>query len=238
MSSGAVPRVSTGGDGALVRPLPRPTEVRSQRPVSIYVSLLAALVAALTVWRILVGLGGGGVLVAEVANDVAAGQPVGADSVRYVHVSAPQSTAAQLVTRDHLSGERRVATHALSKGTLLSVDDITTAATSNGLRAISIPVEPAHAAGGSLRPGDTVDVISAEGTERYVATGLRVLAADTPDGGGALRGPAGKYSVTVEVNAEQALAIAAAIAANKVDLVKASGAPPVSATPAPAPTRR
>jgi Flp pilus assembly protein CpaB len=90
---------------------------------------------------------------------------------------------------------------------------------------MSIPVEAAHAVGGSLAAGDRVDVIQVgeDGQARYVVSGAQVLAANRPDSG-VIGAAAGSSSITVAVDARQALKLAAAIRSQRFEIVRSTGA--------------
>ena len=86
---------------------------------------------------------------------------------------------------------------------------------------LSIPVEPGRAVGGQLRPLDRVDLISVdEGVARLVAAGLPVV--DLPPDDGRPFSGGGPWYVVVEVDSDQALAVAAAIDAGAVQLARSA----------------
>jgi Flp pilus assembly protein CpaB len=90
---------------------------------------------------------------------------------------------------------------------------------------MSIPVEAAHAVGGALAAGDRLDVIEVDegGQARYVVSGVEVLAVNRPDSG--VIGAAGSSSsLTVAVDARQALRLAAAIRGQRFEVVRSTGA--------------
>ncbi len=66
-----------------------------------------------------------------------------------------------------------------------------------------------------------------------LVTDARVLAAGAPEGGKSIAGSPGKYAVTIAVDERSALRVAQAITGGKVDVVRATGAPPASPSPAP-----
>lgn len=157
---------------------------------------------------------------ALVSGDVV---PPGALAVR--DVSVESSLAASLAAPaalDHLVGG--VAVVDLPAGAAVRPSDIRPAGTADDVRAMSIPVDTAHAVGGALRPGDRVDVIAVgEGEAAYVLRDAEVLAVADGSGQAGLAGPRG-YSLTVAVDERSALAVAAAIR-DGVDVVRAAGAP-------------
>jgi len=98
-----------------------------------------------------------------------------------------------------------------------------------GEMSIAVPVE--QAVGGSLAPGDLVDVIAGNGAggSYYVAQGLRVVAvAPTSPAEGSLLGASTGYYVVVAVGKQAALRLAAAVAsegqgASGLQLVRSNG---------------
>ena len=106
----------------------------------------------------------------------------------------------------------------LQAGVILRTSDLRVAVGATD-GAMSIPVPPSRAAGGLLVTGDRVDVIAeADGEVGYVATDLTVLAVSEPGTG--LTSTASSHAVTVEVDQEQALAIAQGMASGEVDVVR------------------
>ncbi|HWH33087.1 MAG TPA: Flp pilus assembly protein CpaB [Egibacteraceae bacterium] len=96
-----------------------------------------------------------------------------------------------------------------------------------GMRAMSLPIQPEHAAGGALRPGDRVDVIAVrEGRAMWVAAGVEVL--DVEDLAAEGLGNVRAYSVTVAVTEAAALRLAWALHDGALELIRATGAPLLS----------
>ena len=94
---------------------------------------------------------------------------------------------------------------------------------------MSLAVPAASAAGGALTAGDVVDVIAGGEDARYVVAAAPVLAVGG-EGGLGLGGTQGLV-VTLAVDDDEALRLAAAIAGGDVQLVRATGAPPVGEDP-------
>ncbi len=111
----------------------------------------------------------------------------------------------------------------LEAGVILRTSDLRTAVGSVA-GAMSIPVSQSRAAGGLLVPGDRVDVIAPRqdggdaGGVEYVVTDVTVLGVSSSGEGLGATGTA--YAVTVEVNADQALLISAAIEGGSLDVVR------------------
>ncbi len=95
----------------------------------------------------------------------------------------------------------------------------------SGLRAMSVPVAVAHAAGGTIATGDRIDVISvSDGSAAYVVSDIEVIGVSDVDGGSFT---VGEYHIVVAVDAAQALDLAAAIEADSIEIVRSTGAPVV-----------
>ncbi len=88
---------------------------------------------------------------------------------------------------------------------------------------MSIPISPSQAVAADLRRGDRVDVISVvDGVPAYIANDIEVLAVG--DSGEGRLATTSDYSVTVGVDADVALAIAGALDAGDVHIVRSTGA--------------
>ena len=95
-------------------------------------------------------------------------------------------------------------------------------------RVVSIPVARDHGVGGDVAVGDLVDVVDYSQSARFVASGLTVVASAAKSSG--LDAGAGSWWVSVEVTADQALAVADALGHGKLLLVRSTGQPPVTVT--------
>lgn len=190
--------------------------------------LAAGLLAATLNWMLLRGPGEGRP-VAVAARDVAAGQTLDPAALRTVGLHLPDDLAATLVDPATLDAGA-VVTRALRAGEPIRASDLRRPGAGDGLRAMSVPIPPEHAAAGALRPGDRVDVIEVrDGMARYLATGLEVLAAEDTEGGGGIGGLRA-YSVTLAVDDRTALRLALALRTADLELVRATGAPAPTTT--------
>lgn len=169
--------------------------------------------------------------VAVVTKPAPPGTRVADLKLRFVDMVVPEGIVDGLVTSARLSHYRsHVLAERIEVGELLSVADIKHPRASDGLRAMSLPVPPERAAGGTLEIGDRVDVISvAGGASRYVAHDLEVLDVHTADG--SALGIQGETAVTVAVDERAALELAAALEAGAVHVLRATGATPTSNLP-------
>ncbi len=189
------------------------------------ITLLAGLLAMLLVFSVLRERDATS-QVATAGAEIRAGTTVGRASFRLVNVHVPAEVRSRLIDQAALARLRGwIATRTIQAGELVSRGDLRPPAAPSALRSMSIPVESAHAVGGSLAAGDRVDVIQVDedGQARYVVSGVQVLAAGRPDAG-VIGAAAGSSSITVAVDARQALKLAAAIRSQRFEIVRSTGA--------------
>ncbi len=166
-------------------------------------------------------------MVALAARPIAAGTPFTSELVRFDAVPADFGGLPHLVTEEAVpSLEDFVVSRPIAEGELIDRSAVIAPGNSEGLRTMSIPVPVEHAAGARLVVGDRVDVISmVDGTPTFVAVDLEVVAlADTVSTGLSATGP---FHVVVGVDAEQALAVARAIEANSIEVLRSTGSVPL-----------
>ncbi|MGH8874645.1 MAG: SAF domain-containing protein, partial [Acidimicrobiia bacterium] len=167
-------------------------------------------------------------LVAVAAVDIPVGSTVAAGQLRLAEVDAAPDVLARLVS-DLGSLEGQIAVRPIAAGALVARDDLRPAAAPLGLRAMSVPVPVEHAAGGELRAGDRVDVIQVvDGVPGYVVAGAEVLS--VPDRQAGPLASTGGYFVVVAVDADTALALAAALDQGSIEVVRSTGAAPPEVT--------
>ncbi|WP_370324894.1 RcpC/CpaB family pilus assembly protein [Euzebya sp.] len=159
------------------------------------------------------------VVVVEVAAP--AGTPVEDLAVAARPVPIDDPAANLLVVESQMASlAGTVTTARLEAGTMLRITDLRVPA-GEGRGAMSLPVDPARAAGGLIVPGDVVDVIAGDDEEvDYVVTAVEVLDVREPGSGVGQIG--GSHAITVSVDADQALALAAALRAGDIDVVRAA----------------
>lgn len=201
--------------------------VRGTLAVAVVFAVLAGLF-----YLVAVG-GNSGVQVAVAARDLRPGDSLEPGAVRYVDVSGSAAVVATLVRPDDVASLRgSVLSHPVTAGSVLTRDDVVPAGTGAQPRSMSIPVDPEHAAGGSVAVGDVVDVIDggdSNAPPSYALTGARVLAVSRPSTTG-LGSGAAKSSITIALpdgplpDGRPALAVAAAIQRGKVEVVRSTGA--------------
>lgn len=183
---------------------------------------VAGLVAAVANLAVLTG-GSDLVEVVVVAQDTPPGTPVAQVAVRTTALPGQGDHVERLVTPTMLEGDLAdLATgQRLAAGSLLRQDDLEAVATT-GAGAMSIPIDPGRAVGGSLVRGDVVDVLAAvDGEVVAIVDGADVLAVTA--GGGGLGGASAGHAVTLSVSDEQAMSLSRAMRAGELDLVRTTG---------------
>jgi pilus assembly protein CpaB len=159
------------------------------------------------------------VTVAVAAADLQAGSLLDISQVAFTAIHAETSIENGLLSRTDLE-DGLVLARSVPAGALISKADILMG--ESGVRAMSIPVDREHAVGGLLRRGDRVDVVASDsGTSRYVLVDAEVLSVS--DASGAL---GSDYSVTVALDGDSALRVAAALSNETLEVVRSTGAPP------------
>ncbi len=165
-------------------------------------------------------------LVAVAAQPIAAGSDVDATSLRLVPVDSGFEALPGLVTEADLARlDGWVTSRAIPEGGLIEKAVVMEPGSSSGMRSMSLPVSIEHAAGGTLVGGDRVDVIAVfDGTARFVASDLEVISVAAGSSG---IGAVSSYHVVVSVGADEALALAQALDAGSVEIVRSTGAEPI-----------
>lgn len=164
--------------------------------------------------------------VAVLAAPLEAGAALATADLAWTMIGADDPVLERLVRRAMLPGLRdHVAAYPLAAGAVLRTSDLREP-TTGGRRAMSVPVSAAHAVSGALQPGDRVDVIAvADQRATFVVTAVEVLAV-AGRGGGALA-VRDDFAVTLAVSPEEALALAQALRAEGLEVVRSTGAEPV-----------
>ena len=211
------------GDGAVLSAPKR--RLASRVPPTLALALVAGVLAMLFY---LVGTGSREeVPVAVAARDIGAGERVDPAALRFSEITASSSVRSRLLQAKDLPAMRGfVTTRPVAAGSLLQRGDLAPPAAPGRQRAMSFAVDAEHAVGGALRPGDRIDIIDgADAT--YVVAGAEVLDVTKPSG--SALATSRRYAITVAVDAQGALRLAAAIQNGKVEVVRSTGAPSVSA---------
>ncbi|MGI8822978.1 MAG: Flp pilus assembly protein CpaB [Acidimicrobiia bacterium] len=166
--------------------------------------------------------------VAVAVDTIRAGTLIDPGAVEFVEVSADAAFDGRVLSPADMGRlDGSVATRQITAGEPILDTDLRPVDVPAGLRAMSVPLDPSRAAGGDLAVGDRVDLIgTADGGSRYIAVGLAVIGVPGPQS--STFGTGNAYAVTVAVDAEEALAIAAALDGGKVHLLRSTGAPEVA----------
>lgn len=166
------------------------------------------------------------VRIAVAAEEVPAGVPVAPDQFSFVPVRLDQDLEARMLSpRDLPDVEGHIASAVIPAGAPVRRSDLRAPSAPQEQRAMSVPIEPEHAVGGALVPGDRVDVIEVrDGEARYLLTDGEVLAVPErePIGGGIAA--LNTFNVTLAVDDETALALAAGIREGAIEIVRSTGA--------------
>ncbi len=163
------------------------------------------------------------VAVAIASRPIAAGEPVSAADLTTTRLRADDEVLEGLVTSmDSLVGG--IARRDMATGELIGRADVLDSTAPDGLRSMALPIDPAHAAGGSIRVGDRVDVVDVgdDGRARYVVRNAPVVTV-SEQAAGALAGSAGRH-IVVGLDEADVLAVAEAIADGDIDVVVSTGA--------------
>jgi pilus assembly protein CpaB len=160
-----------------------------------------------------------------VAHEVRAGEVVSRadiDSARVTLTPAVLGTVVRASERHHVVG--RIAGVTLEPGELVVRRTLRRRAARHGLRAMSVPVDPARAVGGRLAAGDRVDVLFAgRDAVSIIVADAPVLAVDERGHGG-IGETSSPFTVTIGVSAEQSQLVAAAVADGEISITRTTGA--------------
>lgn len=166
--------------------------------------------------------------VAVATNTIRSGNVIGAAMFDFVEIPTAGFFDGALVSPEEagrLVGS--VATRQIGADEPILDSDVRPVDTPEGLRAMSVALDITRAVGGELAVGDRVDVIGFDDVgPLYIATDVAVL--DVPGERTSAFSAATGFAVTLAVDEEQALAIAAALHAGDVHVIRSTGAPEVT----------
>jgi pilus assembly protein CpaB len=167
----------------------------------------------------------GETVVLVAAHEIRAGETIAASDFRTSRVTLTPdvlATVAQVRDRGRLEG--RIAGSTIAAGELVTTRTLRRRAAPHGLRAMSIPIDPARAVSGRLAAGDRVDVLFAgQQAVSIIVADAPVLAVDARGRGG-IGESASPFTVTVGVTARQSQLVAAAVADGELSLARTTGA--------------
>jgi Flp pilus assembly protein CpaB len=163
--------------------------------------------------------------VAVAAHEIRAGETVRPTDFRTEPVSMGPSLLATMVRAGEIRYVRgRIAGSTIAEGELVTRRALRPRAARAGLRAMSIPIDPARAVGGRLASGDRVDVLFAgERAVSIIVADAEVLAVDARGRGG-IGESSSPFTVTIAVTAHQSQLVAAAVADGNISLARTTGA--------------
>jgi Flp pilus assembly protein CpaB len=166
-------------------------------------------------------------LVAVADQPIAAGAVFMPDMVRLTPIDAGFEGLESMVGEAGLTGYAGwIVQRAVAEGGVIEVSVLAEPATSSGLRSMSIPIDVSRAAGGTIAVGDRVDVIAVDdGVAAFVVVDIEVVSV-AADSAGALR--SSDHHLVVAIDANQALALAEAMAAGDINVIRSTGAPPLA----------
>ncbi|MDQ4129584.1 MAG: SAF domain-containing protein [Actinomycetota bacterium] len=196
-----------------------------------WLMIVAGLLAAVVNFAVL-RAGDNSRWVAIASEDIRPGQKVTPDIFRLTKVHAGDEVLGPFLTQEELGDVAgRVANRPIAAGALVTEGDLSARGSETGLRWMSIPIDPAHAAGGALTAGDRVDVVQVvDGRVQLVAIGAEVVVAGRPDDDGF--GGLSQYAITLAVDVPTMLRIAAGIHGDAIEVVRSTGADPPLPVPA------
>lgn len=162
-------------------------------------------------------------LVAVASQPLTAGSVFDPSTVRLVPVDSGFEGLPDLLTEEEIDSlEGWVLSRSVGEGGVIDDSALVAPGSSSGLRSMSLPVPVEHAAGGALVAGDRVDVISVDdGAAEFVAVDLEVVSVSQGSSGGI--GTVSSHHVLVNVEAADALALAAALDRGSVEIVRSTG---------------
>lgn len=211
--------IRPGGSGGVAE-TPRRRSIRrwSLGHVAVAVAAILAFVANLAFLR----SRDDATAVVVAARPIQAGEVVERSDLTTTMIRADAGVLSTLLSSPE-DTEGRVARRSLGEGELVGAADLLEGAGPDGMASMSIPIDPAHAAGGVIRVGDRVDVVDVDqdGVAGYVVRDVPVLAVPSP-ATGALSA-AGREHLVLGLEDEAVLAVAEAIADGEVDVVVTTG---------------
>jgi Flp pilus assembly protein CpaB len=161
------------------------------------------------------------------AHDLGAGTVVGDDDVVVANAKLPADLLGRYTTAS-TSLDGVIVNHSVRAGELIPASALGGADPLTPGRSMTIPVTPEHANGGSLRPGDRIDVFATfnPGDVRARTSLLvgDVTVIDVVTAGGLVAGEESAIGVTVELSPSDAARVAFAVRTGEIDIARITGA--------------
>lgn len=159
------------------------------------------------------------------SGDILPGESLESQHLVAIEADLPPD-AAQLYALGSTEITGAYVTSRISAGQLIPLDAVTEAPPA-GSRQMTVPVEPEHAVGGDLRPGDVVDIlVTLEAGRTTARTSVLISGAEVlgiVDAGGAFGAAGQPVGVTIAVSADDAPKLALAVRTGAIDIVRAVG---------------
>lgn len=209
---------------------PQPVRRRFGRRPSLSHVLIAIVVILAFVLNLLVLQDRGSTALVAVADEpIAAGTVLEGTSLRLVPVDSSFEALPALVQDGDLGSIAGwVTTRSIPAGSPIQFADLVESESPTGLRSMSLPVSPEHAAGGLIAAGDRVDVLSVrDGVPAFVATDLEVIS--VAEGAAGSIGGLAAHHLVVAVDPDQALDLAQALDSGSIEILRSTGAEPIGA---------
>lgn len=194
-----------------------------RRPSASHLLVALAVVLAFVLNILALQSQGTSVLVAVASEPIPAGAVFSPSMVRMVPVDSGFAGLGSLLTEvDAPARYGWIVQRPIGEGGVVELSFLVEAVSEKGFRSMSLPVLASRAAGGTIAAGDRVDVIAVrDEIAGFVVAGVEVLSV----GGGGSGFGAMDHHLVVAVDANQALALAEAMAAGPIDVVRSTGAP-------------
>ena len=157
-----------------------------------------------------------------VGKDLAGGSVLSGEELRVEHVNLPPRLGASYVrASEPLAG--MVVTRPLAAGELVPAAWVVPSSPARS-RAVAIPVDPEHAVGGALRPGDLVDIYATfdagDARARTVALLREAEVLDVVSAGGLVMGDRSLIGLTISIDPSEAQRVAFASRTAELDVVR------------------
>ncbi len=158
------------------------------------------------------------------SSEIAAGTVLTPALVGFAELGADSELSGVLFRQEEMEDlYGRVIVHSMAAGEPFTPSVLRTAAVPDGMRAMGMPIEIEHAAGGRVASGDRIDVVAvSDGVASIVARNLEVIYVPDRERGG-IAGP-GSFFVVVAVDIDTSLQLAEAMASARIELLLSTGA--------------